>query len=169
MLQEEMSKIFIRKYRLVVCGSIKVFAFVIFLFSILVACTKQYSMEERKKILIGEYSLYVGTNQTIRHKNLLSSKLILQEDGIFIQSCIYKDDNELHSRGTWRYDDKVGELFITDFLDCAGVNPIPQKSSGNLVLSFTKRPIILLNPDANVFYEKETNQRKSGKTKGTAP
>lgn len=128
----------------------------------ILGCQKHQLPEEAKKVLIGEYDLFIGSNQNYERKDIDSSSLKLLSDGTFRQQCKYKDNTEIVLDGTWNY--SKGKVNFSKFADCAGAWPVnwaTKDGGASLVVEMSDSPTILLNPDISIFYAKEGKIQKN--------
>jgi hypothetical protein len=142
-------------------GKLKISLFLIVLFSLMLlsfsGCQKKLSQEEGRKKLVGEYNLIIGTNQKVSRTDFVSSKMVIYDNGTFVQTCVYRDGKSYTSNlNTWEYEEKSGKIYLSSFQDCAGALPSYVNNTGcHLIVEYTDQPIILLSPDLNIFYEKK--------------
>lgn len=113
------------------------------------------SERELAEQLVGEYKLIVGSNQPVHNEQFLSSTLIIYENGKFRLNCANKNGGSEILSGTWEVDGQ--HIYFDRFVDCAGVWPTELADTGaNLIVECSNPPIILIDPDINVFYDRVT-------------
>lgn len=107
--------------------------------------------------LAGNYVLVVGSNQkTRRHvmDGFESEELRLLPDGEAIQHCVFHSAAPYVSNGRWRLVDGR-TVALTALRDCAGfLNQGDAPASVNLVVEMAAPPVLLFDPDINVFYKR---------------
>jgi hypothetical protein len=119
------------------------------------ACASTPGPEEGTKLLVGRYSLVVGSgNETALSRSLKQETLVLEGSGLVSQDCTFADGRTFHrSGGTWRYSDGNVSFRIRD---CAGfLSANGADTFASLVVEFADPPIILLHPDLSVFYKRD--------------
>jgi hypothetical protein len=90
--------------------------------------------------------------------NFKSASLDLRTDGTVLQACDFRDGKRYEGRATWSYDGD-GNVFIKPLKDCSwvyddrdGPLEVPQKAA-SLIVEWGRKPVILMHPDVNAFYE----------------
>jgi hypothetical protein len=124
---------------------------------VLYGCSRSGDMAQDREKLVGSYRLVVGANQSVARKDLEGSELKLSSDGTFSLICRYAASKADSVSGSWSYSN--GHVQFSIFRDCAGVWPRSsgqRDESANLIIELTSPTTILLSPDANVRYEKQS-------------
>ncbi len=104
----------------------------------------------RASDLVGRYRL-IDNHEAIEWNG--SSELSIRADGTFEQSCGAVAGPVKSVSGRWERNE--GNIWLTRFIDCAGVFGRPVSSGASLIVEGGNPPIILVDPDLNVFYERE--------------
>lgn len=117
---------------------------------LLVGCEKR--SDDPFMMLPGVYELYVDPKAEVHRRDLVSSRLTVMENGSFTQTCTYRDKTPLAFEGFWR--PLENNVWFEPFKDCAGVWAQDSAGEGKGASLIIKEspPIILLDPDVNVFY-----------------
>jgi hypothetical protein len=127
--------------------------------AILAACMMQAACgsQSGKVYFPGTYELFVGTNESYSRSDFTKSTLLIRADGTFEQSCSYTSpQSNRNTKGTWHSDET--RISFDPFLDCAGVFPFWDIKGGSLLVEgSTTKPLLLLNPDVNIFYEQSSD------------
>ena len=121
--------------------------------ALLVACKSQESAGTEH--FPGKYELFIGTNQTYARRDFVESLLSLNADGTYEQVCTYQDAaKDSKSAGKWHTSGGNGGIQFEGLLDCAGVWAGNWIGYVSLIVEYSSKPQILLDPDANIFYRK---------------
>jgi hypothetical protein len=119
-------------------------------------CSRQRTPTEAKALLVGDWSLHIGSDCT--GYDVASDKLILHSDGTFEQHTVSKRGYRYDAPAEkWDYipDHSVFLDSRKDFLNSQPENGfVGAKKVEGLLVEFTTPPVILLNPDQNCFYTK---------------
>ena len=121
-------------------------------------CRPAPNAVEGRRRLAGRYS-YADLRNAYINPHFKSASLELRADGTASQTCEFKDGTRYHSsRMTWSYHG-AGNVHIDPLKDCSWVYPgsggaleVP-KTGASLIVEWYDRPIILMDPDINAFYE----------------
>jgi hypothetical protein len=106
-----------------------------------------------KTDLPGKYELRIGTNQQYRRHDFTASMLQVNADGTFEQTCSYNSTAQAVARGKWELSSGGRDIHFERFLDCAGMWPESWTGIGaTLLLEGGAPPLILLDPDINIYY-----------------
>ncbi len=123
---------------------------------LLMSCSQKapsLSQDEAEKLFVGEYELFVGSNQKVYKEDFSTSKLTLLNNGKSIQMCEKKNGKAISLRSNWHY--SSGDVCFDKFNDCAGAWGAADYDVGAcLKVEFNTPPIILLAADINVFYRR---------------
>jgi len=124
------------------------------------ACRRAPNFEEGQRRLAGSYTYFDRRGQNEINSNFKSGSLELRADGTALQTCEFKDGKRYQSSGArWSYDGD-GNVSIDPLKDCSWVNPLNRdgplevpKTGASLIVEWGRRPVIVMHPDINAFYE----------------
>lgn len=108
---------------------------------------------ELADLMVGEYELFIGSNQQFSNDDFLSSSLTIDGNGTYNLKCVNTDKTQADVSGKWTVN--VDTIGFERFVDCAGVWRADWSDTGaHLIIQCVDPPIILLDPDVNIFYRK---------------
>jgi hypothetical protein len=119
-----------------------------------VACNRPPS--DPRAALVGHYRLHVGNGSGCSGRGIESSTLELRVDGTSQQQDVFKDGSRFVTRGAWRLDGASGVAI--DDLRITTTGEIDKDASpihASLIVQWTAKPNILLNPDDNCLFAKD--------------
>jgi hypothetical protein len=107
--------------------------------------------------LVGEYELVLGSTSFSPQNGFSSGRLTVHADGTFQQRCRFATQPDRVTIGVWQL--RSEWIMLTDFDDCLDLYhwsvDDPTNKTINVPLEGNRiSPLILLEPDLNVFYEK---------------
>lgn len=134
--------------------------------AVMPGCGSRPEPEEARTRLVGVYRLQdrrasgAGVNP-----ELTSATLTLSDDGKMLQECKYKDGSVYRSSGAaWSYRGD-GNVHLSSLKDCSWVygevvrsreGPLEApKGGGSLIVEWSSKPVIVLHPDVNAYYQWE--------------
>jgi hypothetical protein len=124
------------------------------------ACGRTPQAEEGRRRLAGNYAYFDRrVPVTEINPNFRSAWLELRADGSASQACEFNDGKRYQSSGAkWSYDGGRN-VWITPLKDCSWVygdrdDPLEMPKTGaSLIVEWAGKPIIVMHPDLNAFYE----------------
>jgi hypothetical protein len=124
------------------------------------ACGRTPRAEEGRRRLAGNYAYFdLRVQANAINPNFRSASLELRTDGSASQTCEFKDGKRYQSSGAnWSYDGG-GNVSITPLKDCSWVyddrdEPLEvPKTGASLIVEWAGKPVIVMHPDLNAFYE----------------
>jgi hypothetical protein len=124
------------------------------------ACGRTPRAEEGRRRLAGDYAYFDRrVPASAINPNFRSASLELRTDGSASQTCEFKDGKRYQSSGAkWSYDGG-GNVSITPLKDCSWVygdrdEPLEvPKTGASLIVEWAGKPVIVMHPDLNAFYE----------------
>lgn len=84
-------------------------------------------------------------------------RIVLHEDGTYLHSGTTIAGQSFTSNGLWSYDSRG--VSLQQWRDYAGITSRLPRGSGvavnmNVVVEFSRPPLIVIDPDRNIFYER---------------
>jgi hypothetical protein len=126
------------------------------------ACGRTPTAEEGRRRLAGNYAYFDRrVPATEINPNFRTASLELRTDGSASQTCEFKDGKRYQFSGAkWSYDGG-GNVSITPLKDCSWVygnmdrdEPLEvPKTGASLIVEWAGKPVIVMHPDLNAFYE----------------
>ncbi len=130
----------------------------ILLFS-LSACSDEVIVlpqHEAQKKLTGNYRLFFDKSQRlIKNKKLISSSLVLLDNGTCVQECVNEGSETFVVKSSWSYT-QYGDVCIMKFNECSHVWPQPKQgmTKACLPVVWGDTPMLFVSKDLGVFYSR---------------
>ena len=123
------------------------------------AFCKHEPRPDTERSLVGTYQLVIGSGFTAPEKPRQET-LELQANHVYVQVHTTELGATSMYQGTWRYQDR--HVWLSRWHDFTGfVGPYGSEQNVNLIVEFGQRPVILLHPDTNTYYQRTTVSGKS--------
>jgi hypothetical protein len=121
----------------------------------LCACSRKPSAKEGRAKLVGHYQLHIGSS--CAENGIEFASLTLDPTGKYGQEGKFKNGTSYKIGGKkWEYNGD-GNIWLDGLRvgKSLEISPEAEMTNASLIVEFSQSPSILLDPDANCFFEKD--------------